>query len=110
MQIFSVGSGFPGSFLARKLAHGGCFRVLLIEAGGMPSYDSVIPFIELGNMSKHTWDYMTVPQKNAARAMKEEVCYERKFACFLCCDTVAVIRSESEIDGGQNTGWTQCNR
>lgn len=39
----------------------------------MPSFDTVIPFLSIGNMSKVTWNYLTVPQKNAAKGMKEEV-------------------------------------
>ncbi|KRZ14360.1 Glucose dehydrogenase [FAD, quinone] [Trichinella zimbabwensis] len=64
-----VGSGYSGSLLARRLAAGGCERVLVIEAGGSPHFDSAVPFVNLGNKSNVEWNYLTTAQKKAAQEM-----------------------------------------
>ncbi|VDP25485.1 unnamed protein product [Soboliphyme baturini] len=67
-----VGTGFTGSFLAQRLSAEGCNRILVIEAGDVPSFDSSIPFVEIGGLKKTVWDYLSVPQKSSGFAMKNK--------------------------------------
>uniref|UniRef100_A0A914VHI2 Uncharacterized protein n=1 Tax=Plectus sambesii TaxID=2011161 RepID=A0A914VHI2_9BILA len=68
-----VGSGYAGSFLARRLTDGGCkkVRVLVLEAGDMPTFDTALPFTQIYDRRKNEWGYYTVPQRKAAKAMKD---------------------------------------
>uniref|UniRef100_A0A915JEA9 Glucose-methanol-choline oxidoreductase N-terminal domain-containing protein n=1 Tax=Romanomermis culicivorax TaxID=13658 RepID=A0A915JEA9_ROMCU len=67
-----VGSGYTGSFLARRLGVGGCNKVLVVESGGMPNYDSTIPFMSMSDKNSDQTNFYTVPQKYAAKAMNDE--------------------------------------
>ena len=72
--IFSVGGGSAGSVLAARLSEDPETRVLLLEAGGSPPFLASIPV--LGAFLQKTyydWQYKTVPQKNACKAMKDQV-------------------------------------
>uniref|UniRef100_A0A5S6Q3T1 Glucose-methanol-choline oxidoreductase N-terminal domain-containing protein n=1 Tax=Trichuris muris TaxID=70415 RepID=A0A5S6Q3T1_TRIMR len=64
-----VGSGYSGSLLARRLAANGCQRILVLEAGGPPDFDTAVPFVDLGNRSSVEWNYLTTSQKRAALEM-----------------------------------------
>ncbi|CDW52027.1 GMC oxidoreductase family protein [Trichuris trichiura] len=64
-----VGSGYSGSLLARRLAASGCQRILVLEAGGPPDFDTAVPFVDLGNTSTVEWNYLTTSQKRAALEM-----------------------------------------
>lgn len=71
-----MGSGYAGSYLAGRLASRECGRrrVLLLESGGMPPFDTAIPFSNrAGDKRNSEWDYFTVPQRNAGKAMRDRV-------------------------------------
>ena len=76
---FSVGGGSAGSVLAARLSEDPETRVLLLEAGGSPPVLASIPV--LGAFLQKTyydWQYKTVPQKNACKAMKDQVCNRQR--------------------------------
>jgi choline dehydrogenase len=76
--VISVGGGTAGCVLASRLSENPKVTVLLIEAGGIPSgwtgLLSRIPIMApLLHKSKADWAYMSAPQKNAFRALKNNV-------------------------------------
>ena len=78
-NFFSVGGGSAGSVLAARLSEDPETRVLLLEAGGSPPFLASIPV--LGAFLQKTyydWQYKTVPQKNACKAMKDQVCNRQR--------------------------------
>lgn len=61
----SVGSGTAGGILAARLSEVPEWKVLLLEAGGPPPPESVIPALNVVLMqSDADWNYFTVPQKH----------------------------------------------
>lgn len=65
----SVGAGSAGSILAKRLADAGA-NILLVEAGGVPSYFFNIPiFTPLFLNTVYDWQYVTVPQENACKGL-----------------------------------------
>ncbi|NP_001136328.2 glucose-methanol-choline (gmc) oxidoreductase [Nasonia vitripennis] len=64
-----VGAGSAGSILAKRLADAGA-NILLVEAGGVPSYFFNIPILTpLFLNTVYDWQYVTVPQENACKGL-----------------------------------------
>jgi len=72
---FLVGAGSAGSILASRLSENGSIRVLLLEAGGVPSPILALPTLAFSatNIKAHDWAHRTVPQRNAALALNNRV-------------------------------------
>ena len=69
-----VGGGSAGSVLAARLSEDPGTQVLLLEAGGSPPFLSSIPLLGAFLQKSHyDWQYETVHQKNACKAMKDQV-------------------------------------
>lgn len=70
-----VGSGAAGAVVAHRLSTSKNIKVLLIEAGGDPSFLNSVPGIsaDLIGYPETDWMHMTVPQKHACWAMKNNV-------------------------------------
>jgi choline dehydrogenase-like flavoprotein len=74
-QVFDfivVGSGSAGAVVADRLSKN--YKVLLLEAGGEPSFLNSVPGLamDLLNYPQTDWCYKTVPQKNACKAFKNQ--------------------------------------
>ena len=79
--LFSVGGGSAGSVLAARLSEDPDTKVLLLEAGGSPPFFSSIPVLgAFLQKSPYDWQYETVPQKNACKAMVGRVRLSQTFA------------------------------
>lgn len=66
-----VGAGSAGSTVAGRLSENKDFKILVLEEGGEESAFSDIPGVNvLLSKSPMVQPYLTVPQKNAARGMK----------------------------------------
>ncbi|MPC68029.1 Glucose dehydrogenase [FAD, quinone] [Portunus trituberculatus] len=63
----SVGAGTAGSVVAGRLAEVPWFRVLVLEAGGVPSPETYAPGLaSLGFLNtSNTWNYITEPQQHS---------------------------------------------
>lgn len=63
----SVGAGTAGSVVAGRLAEVPWFRVLVLEAGGVPSPETYAPGLApLGLLNtSNTWNYITEPQQHS---------------------------------------------
>lgn len=71
---FAVGAGTSGAVIAARLAENGQ-SVLLVEAGGTAPPFLDIPLLSpLLQNSIYDWQYITVPQHNACKALKNNVC------------------------------------
>lgn len=65
-----VGGGTAGCVLANRLSVDASVRVLLLEAGGQPTWANEIPTLTPLNQMTHVdWNYETEPQKFACEAM-----------------------------------------
>ena len=74
-----MGGGSAGSVLAARLSEDPQTRVLLLEAGGSPPFLASIPvFGAFLQQSPYDWQYETVPQKDACKAMMEKVRFNFK--------------------------------
>lgn len=71
--FFIVGSGYAGSLLARRLANTGCYRILIMDSGPTPTFESSIPFMRQRNLTGLTYDYLSVPQKHTGKGLNNEV-------------------------------------
>ena len=74
MIVVTVGGGSAGSVLANRLSEDANVTVLLIEAGGAPSFVTGIPALAAHiQLSPYDWQHKTVPQDNACLAMHNRV-------------------------------------
>ena len=70
-----IGGGSAGSVLANRLSEVDRFKVLLIEAGGAPSFLSSIPSLTAHlQLSPYDWQHLTEPQEKACGAMVGRRC------------------------------------
>ncbi|XP_063238268.1 glucose dehydrogenase [FAD, quinone]-like [Bacillus rossius redtenbacheri] len=70
-----VGAGTAGSVLANRLTEVGNWTVLVLEAGGDPTFTSEIP--SMYHRTHHTaidWGFKTEPQEKACLGMKNRQC------------------------------------
>nr|XP_053643895.1 glucose dehydrogenase [FAD, quinone]-like [Cherax quadricarinatus] len=71
-----VGSGTAGGVLAARLSEVAEWNVLLLESGGPPPPESVIPALNIVLMqSDAEWNYFTVPQKHGLRGYVNNACH-----------------------------------
>jgi len=72
--IVAVGSGSSGAVVAYRLVSQN-YKVLLLEAGGDPTYLSSIPgfALDLIGYNEHDWNYKSVPQKDVALSHHNQV-------------------------------------
>lgn len=71
---FSVGGGSAGCVLANRLSADPAVKVLLLEAGGLPTAATEVPIMALLHMhGTLDWDYKTDPQEHACKAHQEMV-------------------------------------
>jgi len=73
IYIFSVGAGSAGAVVANRLSKNN--KVLLLEAGGDPTFINSIPVFaaEVLHNSAVDWMHQTVPQKHALAASHDRV-------------------------------------
>jgi len=70
-----IGGGSAGSVLANRLSEEVRFKVLLIEAGGAPSFLSSIPALTAHlQLSPYDWQHLTEPQEHGCGAMVGRRC------------------------------------
>lgn len=71
-----VGAGSSGSAVAGTLAkRNPQWRILLLEAGGEPNHNIEIPLLFFNaQKTKHDWQYLTEPQKNACLGNQNNQC------------------------------------
>ncbi|MPC30472.1 Glucose dehydrogenase [FAD, quinone] [Portunus trituberculatus] len=71
-----VGGGTAGGAVAARLSEVEGWRVLLLEAGGPPPPESVVPGLNVVLMqSDADWSYFTVPQKHSLKGYVGKSCH-----------------------------------
>lgn len=71
----SVGAGTAGAILTKRLAEDG-YTILLLEAGGAaPPFLDIPLLAPLIQNTPYDWQYITVPQQNACKGLKNNVYY-----------------------------------
>ncbi|CAH1107811.1 unnamed protein product [Psylliodes chrysocephalus] len=70
-----IGGGSAGSVVANKLSENRNWKVLVLEAGGLPSATSDIPALMFNLQgTEEDWAYKTQPQKGSCLSMKNKQC------------------------------------
>ncbi|XP_069950744.1 glucose dehydrogenase [FAD, quinone]-like [Cherax quadricarinatus] len=76
LDFMLLGSGTAGGVLAARLSEVAEWNVLLLESGGPPPPESVIPALNIVLMqSDAEWNYFTVPQKHGLRGYVNNACH-----------------------------------
>jgi len=74
IDILSVGGGSAASIIAARLSANPKINVLVLEAGGIKpgvlNIPATGPFLQLSDFD---WQFKTVPQENACKALKDQV-------------------------------------
>ncbi|XP_055911317.1 glucose dehydrogenase [FAD, quinone]-like [Eupeodes corollae] len=71
-----IGAGTAGSVVASRLSENPKWRVLVLEAGGDPPMESMIPAIYFNiQHSKYNFNYYTEPDDKSCLGYKNQVCY-----------------------------------
>ncbi|XP_055384809.1 glucose dehydrogenase [FAD, quinone]-like [Condylostylus longicornis] len=71
-----VGAGSAGSVVASRLSENPNNRVLVLEAGGDPPFESEIPYwFFLLQHSGYDWQYYTEPNEKSCQGQKTKTCY-----------------------------------
>lgn len=83
-KTLPVGSGSSGAVIARRLAEDKNAKILLLEAGPIGNCLLDIPSLSILLQNTHfSWQYTTVPQKNACLGLNENVSL-RDFLNIIC--------------------------
>ena len=70
---YSVGAGTAGATLTARLTKNG-YKILLLEAGGAaPPFLDIPLLAPLIQNTAYDWQYITVPQQNACKGLKNNV-------------------------------------
>lgn len=81
-----MGSGSGGSVTASRLSEVPEWKVLVLEAGGLPPQESYVPgLVGLGYFrGNNNWDYVTEPQRHGLRNFVERVSVGRRPVVDVC--------------------------
>ncbi|XP_030762840.1 glucose dehydrogenase [FAD, quinone]-like [Sitophilus oryzae] len=70
-----IGGGAAGAILANRLTEISEWKILLLEAGGLPNdFTKILGLSPYNYFSTRSWGYNSTSQKHACLAMKEEKC------------------------------------
>ncbi|XP_018326628.1 glucose dehydrogenase [FAD, quinone]-like [Agrilus planipennis] len=70
-----VGAGTAGSLIARRMSDYLDFKVLLVEAGAVPSTTSIVPYVFYTiPFTNEDWQFRTTKQTNACQGYQGKMC------------------------------------